>query len=411
MHLFAHRCLAFAAATLLIAGVASATNADQASAFSCERTGYSTVSRDTHTAILERKVRGRNWEEGPTRLYACSARSGRFVPLGSRGISPDGPVEVTVDGVNDRYVASNLRWSGNGDGDESGGAITVRDLKTRKRVYTVTGVDTTGVFLPSRVALSDDGDVGWIEQSRGNQNEVWMRERSGAAPGKVASATTIDPQFLRWSTDGSRLVWADPAKALAYKPRSKRDSDPLHGGRCTRSGDRILGRGYGFVYLSRAYKTPEWSRGSRVLIACSLRYKRRVALAHSGEFDGRKYTYEVPTVREGFAASVFRQTDEDGEERTFMIVYDLGREERLCFTDAAEKLEDVRVPAVRLDDTGNVVWTATGHVLGKSTTQTQVRVCDEDPVRTLASGVGIDPLLIRFDPGTPSVLIAERPED
>lgn len=400
----AHRGLLAATTALIAAGVI----AQSADAASCARSGYKIVRSDPHTAILEREVRGRSWEEGPTRLYACSARFGRFVPLGSHGISPDGPVDVSVHDINDRYVASSIRWSDNGDGDELGGAITVRDLKTRKRLYTATGVATAGPFSPSRVALGDTGDLGWIEQPLGKPNEVWMRERSGVEPVKVASGASIDQRFLRWSTDGARLVWADPARALAYLPRKKRDSDPLHGGRCTRSGDRILGRGHGYVYLSRAFNTPEWSRGSRVLIACSLRYKRRVALAHSGRFDGKKFTYEVPTVREAFAASVFRQTDEDGDGRTFMIVHDLGREERLCLTDAAEKLEDVSVPAVRIDETGSAVWTATGRVVGKATKQTQVRVCDAGPVRTLASGVGIDPLLIRLDPDTQSVLFAGR---
>lgn len=390
----AHRGL-LAATTALIAASVLAQPADAAT---CTRSGYKVVRSDPHTAILERKVKGNGWREGPFRQYACSVQYGRFVALGSWGTTRDGR-EHSVEqyGINDRYVASSSSWAGSTHGFLNGGEIVVRDLKTRKRLYVASSGESTA-FFPSTSVLGQTGDLGWIVDlgGVGDPKEVWIRRLGGGDPVKIATSSEIDPTVLRWSADGTRLVWSTKPTLLTYAERKRRDSDPLHGGRCSRSGDRLLGRGYGYTFFSRAFRSPEWERG-RVLIACSLRFKRRVALAHSGEFNGVKYTYEVPRANEYFAASVQRQTDEEGVERTLMMAYDLGREERVCMTEAAPGLDHVEVPMTLLDEDGNVAWTATGKTPKAGLRETQIRVCDSESARTLASGERIDPQLFHFD--------------
>lgn len=389
-----HRAAAASIAALFVL----LANGDPAGAASCERHGYKTVSRDTHAAVLERKLRGRDWEQGPVRLYACSSRFGRFVPLGSRGVSPDGPHEVVVWGINDRYSASALSWSDNSDGDWLGGAITVRDLKTGRRLYTTSSGDGTRQFFPATTVLGRTGDLGWIDDlgGVGDPKEVWLHRRGDRQPERIAASPDVNPAFLRWSSDGARLVWATRTATLEYTEHKRRESDPLHGGRCIRGGDRILGRGHGYVYVSRAFRSPGWARG-RVLIACSLRFKRRVALAHSGAFNDITYTYEVPKVNQFFAASVQRQTDEaSGVTRTLVMGYDLGREERICRADAAAGLGDVEVATTLLDDNGNIAWAATGRVANTGLSDPQVRLCEGDVARTLAAGPELDARLFGF---------------
>ncbi len=389
--------------TLVTCLLASLLFAAPAGALSkrCTPAGYSVVEADSHGAILRRKLKARDWEEGPFRTYACSSRFGRLVALGKTGISPDGAVWEDVRARNSRFVVSVTGWGGDDTSEDRG--IFVHDLKSGKKVSgaAVTG---QGIFNSGfgAVSLIEDGSIAWTSAGIGpggqSVRQAWRLSPGGVAE-LVSSAPQMDLGFIRWAKDGAHVVWTDTPSSLDYAPQRPYDYEKLRGGRCVRTGDRLLGRGPGYVYLSRTFRADGWTN-ARVLIACSLRWKRRVGLSHSGTFNGERYRYELPKVNKGFAMSITRRINDGGDERVTVGLFDLGRDAIVCLADAASGLTEVRTSSIELDEAGSVAWIATGRdpeITGSR--RKQLRICDGASTRTLVEDPGLDEQFLRLSEG------------
>jgi hypothetical protein len=410
-----------ASALLAFAGATNASAAEH----SCAKRGATVAYSNPTYVTLRKKVRGKDWEEGPFKIYACSRAYGKVVYVGEEGLTPDGPEWVYVSSANSRYVALVSGYGGNADGGQDN-AVYVKDLKTGKTVSDSRPTTTDDGFEPSvaSVSLAADGSVAWIvnfttETKVGTdikyeqRLELRARRARGEKVSMLVASGKSDVTFLsRWSADSKRLIWTNAPKVFSYTPRKERKSEPLrHGGCVGRSGDKLIGRGYGYLYLSRPFKADGWSHG-RVLIACSLKYKRRVAIGHSGTYGGAIYSFDAPTVNETFAAITSRVTDADQKATTTVMVYDLGRDERICRTDVGGALANVKVTPIALDGSGAAAWIFTGDTnaaTGAPPTAAGAEVCDDKSARVLSQDEHLDEGLLKMDDYNKQIRVAISP--
>jgi hypothetical protein len=304
--------------------------------------------------------------------------------------------------------------------------VSVFDLKTGKNITSSATSTADNAFEPyvSSVALASDGSVAWTDSygtstkvgdkyEFGSMNELRTRRATGEKTSTLIANGDSDATFLmRWSADGSHLNWTSSPKTFDFTPRDVGKSKPRRSGRCLgRKGDKLIGRGYGYVYLTRPLTAPGWDHG-RTLIACSLKYKRRTILARSGTSGGITYGFDEPNVNEHFAAVATRISEPSKNDVVTVLVYDLGRGGRICGATAGEAMAKVKVPRIALDGGGTAAWIATGETGasgGATSSNSILQICDDQPPRTLWSGAELDPEILTLDDFKKQISVAIQP--
>lgn len=402
-------CMFLATVALTLTGVANASAAQH----SCAKHGYTLTSRTAEYVTLKKKVRGKDWEEGPFNHYVCSPTYGKFVFVGVDGVTPDGPEWADVDDANARFAAVVEGHGGNADGGFDG-ALSVYDLKTGKQVSSSAPTETKDGFEPyvMKVALGNNGAVAWAVAyylGMGYATELRVLGANDRKSTVLATGNNDAVYLMRWNADSTHLNWTSEPKIFDFTPRKWTETKPLKGGHCTgRTGDVLVGRGYGNVYFTRSYKAAGWAHG-RVLISCSLKYKRRIAIAHSGTSGGSTYSFETPTVNENFAAVVTRTTDATAKVSTQVEVYDLARNKRICSADPPP-FGKVKISRVALDGTGVAAWVASGETgagADANASNASLQICDDQSARVLWSSPQMDPGLLEINDFAKQLRIAD----
>lgn len=388
----------FALITTLV-GVVSAVSAIPASAARpCAKPGYEVFYRDSTNIVLRKDVSKEFWEDVAWSFAVCSRQFGRAVYIGDEGITPDGPVWSELRAMNSRYAAVVHGSGGNADGGEDGGIFVV-DLKTGREISSSepsTPDMSHGEYI-NTVALSTNGAVGWTiaslpESDTSDEPDystgVYVRYPQRRVR-QAAMGAGINGNFLRWSDDATRLIWTESSTVVPYEWPRYAAAKTRKTGKCLRAGDRVEGRAFGYVYLSRPYFGRGW-KGARSLIACSYSYRQRVTIARSGVREGNTYAFRAPKVNTDFAAVVIDRTSSDGSKLQLFSVHDLGRARRVCQTDVVPGSANAKIGAIEFES-GATFWNATDDA-----NSTHLRVCDRYGARTLHSSTTSDRAFLTF---------------
>lgn len=373
-------------------------------AHSCARPGLDVIARTATNVVLEQVDVGGAYEGDSITTFVCSLRYGKIVLVGGRETTGDGDVWGDVKAMNMRFVAVAHGNGGNADGGEDE-YIDVTDLKTGKLwTRSPTGgprgyggdvlkavLDSSGALAWTHIRTEYDKDY----EPVGDATVVLVRYPTGKKKAvQLAIGKSIEPQFLRWSNDEKRVVWADRLEAVKFTRQKFKAAKPRKGGSCTRAGDRIIDNSpYGWVVVSRAFSAPGWTNG-RKLIACSNELRRRVTIARTGRhgettFVFRRYAFDSEEVQ--FAAAVVSQETE-GHRRTVVQSYDLSRGKRLCRQLVAGNSGPQTVGAIELNGTGSMAWTT----VGSDPDERSVRMCDNGRSRTVFAGPKLEPSYLSF---------------
>lgn len=378
-------------------------------AHSCAKRGLSASSRDRTNVVLRKDVSARFWEAGAWEYYVCSRKYGRLVYIGDVGTTADGPVWSAPMAMNSRYAAVVGGYGGNADGERDT-SVELFDLKTGKQVWTGSpspSGEGEENYVPT-VALSRSGSIGWINQGDGVETEVNVRF-PGKRARRLSVGNEIDSQFLRWSQDGKRLIWTDSPTTIKYAVAKYKPAKASNRGSCVRRGDHAAGRDSQYVYVTRRFRGSGWKNG-RVLIACSLTHKHRVAIARSGERGENTYSFETPTVTEGFAAVVIHRSTGGADERQWIASYDLSRGVRTCLAAAGPLLNDPSVGAIGFNSSGALFWNVSGETQGSldDVPTTTLRVCEEGRSKALLTDINLDPAFLRMGENDDAVVVVTK---
>jgi hypothetical protein len=385
-------------ALLLIVGDAGAASK------SCHRSGLKVAERQGEATLYTRL--GRHWyEPGGMDQWVCSSRYRKLIRIGGNGLTGDGAVwaRVTLAG---RYVAVVNGSSGNADAgtDET---IDVIDLKSGREVSSskVADAGQSDEVAVQQVVVNARGEVGWTAiffraksdpAAPGGYTdeevvEVNVRKGGEKAPTQLAVGTSIDQWLLRWSEDGTTLLWADPSSTFRYPTVALGAPTTDRKGNCARGQGRLVERDGSFgSYYERREVRGAW-RGTTSLVGCSPHYKHRVVIAHSGTRGNVRHEWTGLASAVRFVAVASRTTTEAGDLSRWVDVYDLGRKVRTCHVRLDPLADDpTKLPMV-VDRRGVVAWT---EVIGGVT---HLRLCVRGTVVQVAEGAGVDSGLLRLD--------------
>lgn len=377
------------AALVLVLAAGPATAAP-----SCTRSALIVESQTATNVVLNRVDVGAAYEGDAVNIYVCSRRYGKIVLVGGQETTGDGEVWGTPVAMNARYVATAHGNGNNADGGEDS-YIEVTDLKTGKLK---TSSDTGGDVVAA--TLNSTGAVGWtrVDNEVDEFNEpstpvthILVRLPNGKKrPRQLIEGPSIDPEYLRWSRDGSKLIWTDDMTEVKYTRHKFKEPRQKPSKSCIRSGDRVLSTSYPAEFVSRPFSAPGWKNG-RVLIACASEHQHRVAIARTGVYKGERYSIDKYTAAGVFAAVAVTRTNGD-RKHTSITTFDLGRQRRVCVADASSAPGTAKVGAIAVNEARATAWTVTEAASGKRS----VRFCDGGRTRTVFEGPTLDPSFIRF---------------